>query len=574
MSNSSDQALYLDPSLRSAEYYRDLQRKNVLRLVLTYLAPLIILSVYFYFQYRTILRENSQNHLRSVAENYAKTMDLFLQERVQNLSNLIDDPKLNIRPSPSAMREMLRKLSLASDAFVDVGMLDASGIQVAYEGPYTELRGRAYGEEPWFGALNSRKENFIVTDVSAGVHGKARFTLAVSRIIEGQRVVLHASLDLDKVSHYLTLLVDPGEVDISLVNPAGYYQLAASAGSRALERSAIVPPSSPRIATATATMRGSAAPYAYAWLHTCEWALIAQPSAGAGNVHSRNAEINIVAFSAAIIALIFSVIVIRSKKIVQNIQQADATRAQLSDNLLHASKLAAVGELASGIAHEINNPLAIINEETGLMQDMISSKFNLQVSLQDLGPHLESVQEAVFRCRDITSKLLDFVRKGPIRVGVYNLHPLIDEVVNSFYGRELAVSNIEIVRSYCRDQVLVLADKTQLGQVLLNLINNAIDAIEGRGRITITTTLQWDERVKVDIVDTGRGMTPEELQKLFTPFYTTKQAGKGTGLGLSISYAIVKSLAGEITVASTPGRGSTFSILLPVHKPVLTPNKD
>ncbi len=291
-------------------------------------------------------------------------------------------------------------------------------------------------------------------------------------------------------------------------------------------------------------------------------------SAESGIVRSRNAEINIIAFSATIIALIFAVIVIRAKKIVQTIQQADATRAQLSDNLLHASKLASVGELASGIAHEINNPLAIINEEAGLIQDMISSKFRLQVSLQDLAPHLDSIQEAVFRCRDITSKLLDFVRKSPIRVEGYNLHKLIDEVVNSFYGRELAVSNIEIVRSYCREDVFVLADKTQLGQVFLNLINNAIDAIEDHGKITITTTLQWADRVRIDIADTGKGMTPEQLPKLFTPFYTTKQTGKGTGLGLSISYAIVKSLAGEITVASTPGQGSTFSIFLPVHKPM------
>jgi two-component system NtrC family sensor kinase len=567
MPNPTDKELYLDPSLRSEEYYRDLQRKNLLRLVLIYLAPLIILSLYFYFQYRSILRQSSQNHLKTVAENYAKTTDLFLQEKVGNLSNLIDDPKLHLWPSPNVMREMLRKLSLASDAFVDVGLLDAAGIQVTYEGPYPELRGREYGQESWFDTLKNRKDNFIVTDIHVGSRGQAQLIIAVSRIIDDQRVVLCATLDPEKAGQYLSSLAETGEVEISLVNPAGYYQLVTSRARTTLERSAIIPPRSPRLATMTARVGGEATPYAYSWLRTCEWALIAQPSAGSGMVYSGNAEINIIAFSATIIALIFSVIVIRAKKIVQTIQQADAMRAQLSDNLLHASKLAAVGELASGIAHEINNPLAIINEEAGLIQDMISSKFNLQVSLQDLAPHLDSIQEAVFRCRDITSKLLDFVRKGEIRVQTYNIHKLIDEVVHSFYGREMAVSNIEIVRSYCREEVFILADKTQLGQVFLNLINNAIDAIEGRGRITITTTLQWDDRVKIDIEDTGRGMTPEQLQKIFMPFYTTKQVGKGTGLGLSISYAIIKSLAGEISVTSTLGRGSTFSITLPVHNP-------
>jgi two-component system NtrC family sensor kinase len=364
MTNTADKAIYLDPSLRSDAYYRDLLRKNLLRLVLIYLAPLIILSVYFYFQYRSILRESSQAQL-------------------------------------------------------------GTGI--------------------------------------------------------------------------------------------------------------------------------------------------APPSPGAGSSYSFNAEINIIAFSATIIVLIFSVIVIRAKKIVQTIHQADATRAQLSDNLLHASKLAAVGELASGIAHEINNPLAIINEEAGLIQDLISSKFGAQVSLEDLAPHLESIQEAVFRCRDITGKLLDFVRKSPIRVEAYNLHKVIDEVVHSFYGRELAVSNTKIIRSYCREEVLVLADKTQLGQVFLNLLNNAINAIQDRGKITVTTTLEQDDRVRIDVEDTGRGMTPEQLQKIFTPFYTTKPGGKGTGLGLSISYAIIKSLAGEISVSSSAGRGTTFTIFLPLHEPMRPP---
>jgi len=567
MPNPSENAPYLDPRLHSERYYRELQRKNLLRLVLTYLAPLIILTLYFYFQYHSILQESTRNHLRTVAENHARTMDLFLQERIVNLSNLIDDPKLRIPPPPVTMRELLLKLSRASDTFEDIGFIDAAGMQVAYEGPYPELAGRDYSRESWFAALKDRKENFIVTDLYPGLRRKAHFTLAVSRTLDNQYVVLRAALDQEKFYQYVSSLAETPEVDISIVNPGGVYQLALPRVPSATRLSTIVPPASPRLATMTTQLGGKTVPYAYAWLRTCNWALIARPDAAAGAAHSGNAQITLIAFSAAIIALIFSVIVFRAKKIVRTIRQADATRAQLSDNLLHASKLAAVGELASGIAHEINNPLAIINEEVGLIQDMIGSKFSIQVSLEDLTPHLDSIQEAIFRCRDITRKLLDFVRKSEINVQAYNLHEVIDEVVNSFYGREMAVSNIEIIRSYCRDDLLILADKTQLEQVFLNLINNAVDAIEGHGRITITTTLLWDDRVRIDIKDTGVGMTQEQLEKIFMPFYTTKQVGKGTGLGLSVSYAIIKSLTGEISVESTRGQGSTFSITLPVRMP-------
>jgi two-component system NtrC family sensor kinase len=181
-------------------------------------------------------------------------------------------------------------------------------------------------------------------------------------------------------------------------------------------------------------------------------------------------------------------------------------------------------------------------------------------------PHLDSIQEAVLRCRDITGKMLAFVRKGEISVRPLNLHEVIDEIVDSFYGRGMASFNVDIVRSYCRDDLFVLADRTQLGQVFLNIINNAIDALEGKGTITITTTLlRKDDRVKIDVEDTGTGMTQEQLERIFLPFYTTKQVGTGTGLGLSITYAIIKSMAGEISVDSTEGAGSTFTIILPIQ---------
>ncbi len=567
MPSPSERIPYLDPILRSEAYYRELQRKNILRLFLTYLAPLILLSAYFSFQYRSILQESLRNHLKTVAENHAKTMDLFLQERIVNLSNLIDDPKLSIPPAPEAMHELLLKLTSASDAFEDIGFIDPAGVQVAYEGPYPQLRGMSYAAQPWYATLKKREENFIVTDIYPGLRNKPHFTLAVGRVVNGGYIVLRAALDQAKVYQYLDSLAETPEVDISIVNPAGLYQLGTHGIGKSRQTSPIVPPASPRLATMAAQVEGKTVQYAYAWLRTCDWALIAKPSTEAGSALPGHAQINIVAFSTAIIAAIFSVIVIRAKKIVQTIRQADTTRAQLSDNLLHASKLATVGELASGIAHEINNPLAIVNEEVGLIQDMMDPKFKLNVELEDLKPHLDSIQEAVFRCRDITRKLLAFVRRSEISVQAYNVHELIDEVVNGFYGREMTVSNLQIVRSYCREEVMILADRTQLEQVFLNLINNAIDAMDSHGKLTITTTLLWEDRVRIDFEDTGKGMAPEQLQKIFTPFYTTKQPGSGTGLGLSISYAIIRSMAGEISVTSTQGTGSTFSISLPIQSP-------
>jgi two-component system, NtrC family, sensor kinase len=568
MPSPASPAPQVDARMRGEEYYRELLRRNVLRLSLTYLAPMVLLSVYFYFQYRSILNESLANHLRTVAENRASTMDLFLHERIVNLFSQIDDPRLPVPPGPTVMEEVLRKLRQASDAVDDVGFIDETGIQTAYAGPYPELQGRDYGGQAWFLYLRKGSGNYIVADKHLGFRGRPHFTLAVSRVVEGRRSVLRAALDPAKTYQALSAPTEAHDTEVFVVNQAGKPQLLPQEAEPESELPQIVPPRQPRIGLASARTGDRRLPCAYAWLRSCEWALLVVPSAGAETAAIGNFRIDIIAFAVAILGVIFSVILMRAKHLVQTARQEDATRAELADNLIHASKLAAVGQLASGIAHEINNPLAIISEEVGLMQDLSDPKFGVEVTLGDLAPHLESIQDAVVRCRGITSGLLSFVRRGEVTVQLHSLHNLIDDIVNSFYGRGVARAGVKIVRNYCRDAPWIRADRTQVEQVFLNLLNNAIDAMEGYGRITITTTMHQEyDRVRVDVEDTGAGMTQEQLEKIFVPFYSTKQAGRGTGLGLPISYAIIKSMEGEMSVASTQGKGSTFSIILPVWGP-------
>ncbi len=172
----------------------------------------------------------------------------------------------------------------------------------------------------------------------------------------------------------------------------------------------------------------------------------------------------------------------------------------------------------------------------------------------------------MFRCRDITRKLLGFVRKAEIDIKPHDIHKLLDEVVIGLLGPEMAVANIEIERDYAGNLPEVLTDGNQLQQVVLNLIKNGADALEGKaGRITVGTWLDGDS-IRIAIRDTGKGMTPDQFDKIFMPFYTTKEVGKGTGLGLSVSYGIIKSLGGRLDVESAPGKGSTFTITLPLRR--------
>lgn len=551
-------------ALHKEDYYRSLQKKHIIRLLLSYLAPLIVLTIYFYFQYQDLFEESQRTNLISVAENQAKTMDLFLRERIVNLSNIIDDPKFVIPPTSTVMENFLNKLQSNSETFVDVGFFDSTGVQVAYVGPFPKLEEKNYSQETWFVQLKEQSKPYIITDIYLGFRQKPHFTIAVSRFINDNYVVLRATLDPERIYEYITSLEGPSYAVTCIVNQNGQYQLAPPKMGKVLNHAPILPKQEPRLGVDKIKINRSNVLFAYSWLNTSNWVLIVRQISSSGGRLFPNIQINIIAFAVAIILLLFSLIVFRARKIVHQIRETDKTKAQLSDNLIHASKLAAVGELASGIAHEINNPLAIINEEVGLVKDMLNPEFGKTISREDILPQLDSVQKAVFRCRDITRKLLTFVRKTEVNMKPCAIHKVIDEVEKEFYERELSVSNIKIVRDYCQLNPVIIADRNQLQQVFVNLINNAIDAISNSGKIFIKTICE-DKHVKIEVEDTGKGMTQEQLDKIFMPFYSTKEVGKGTGLGLSISYGIIKSLGGEISVESSQGKGTIFFIKLPLH---------
>ncbi|RJP73485.1 MAG: sensor histidine kinase [Candidatus Zixiibacteriota bacterium] len=543
----------------SERYYRELLGKNFLRLALTYLAPLILLTVYFTLQYRAVSREGRRLHLRSVAEHQANMMDLFLSERVVNLANLIDDPKLPLPPTSGLMEALLNRLQKNSPSFVDVGFFDSTGIQRAYAGPLPYLENRNYSHEAWFISLRSGEENFIITDVYLGLRQQPHFTLAVRRIIGGQYFVLRATLDPKSITDYLHSLGESRNTAFSIVNRSGTLQLATPEIGTPMQASPLVPPVSPRIGDQRVRRGHQKVDYAYAWMRTAGWGVVVRDIEGENGVPLLGNLFGVMAFSLAPILVVLSIIVFRSKKLVQMQIERETAKAQFE----HAAKLASVGELSAGIAHEINNPLAIISEEVGLIRDLMNPEFKMHTTFDDLIPHLDNIREAVYRCRDITRKLLSFVRKDAIHLKPHDVNQLLDDVVDGLLIREMAVSNIQIVKNYSCELPSIVTDANQLTQVLLNILNNAADAIEPPGAITIATSCAsgW---LSVAIADTGKGITQEMMGRIFLPFYTTKEVGKGTGLGLSVSYGIVKSLGGDILVESIPGKGSVFTVRLPV----------
>lgn len=244
----------------------------------------------------------------------------------------------------------------------------------------------------------------------------------------------------------------------------------------------------------------------------------------------------------------------------ENIRLYEDLRAQMTElkstqeQLVQAAKLAAIGELASNVAHEINNPLTSIMGYAELIKE--------ETDISNIMRDVDIIEKESIRARDIVKELLEFTRKRPLEIKKVDLNSLIHESVSLV---NIKVKDVRIkIHEYYGDIPLIMGDPNQLKQVFLNIVNNAIDAVSEKGGGIEIRTSQNRSYVNIDISDSGNGIRPEVLSRIFEPFFTTKRE-KGTGLGLSITHKIVQSHKGSIDVRSEGGKGTRFTVSLPVN---------
>jgi signal transduction histidine kinase len=237
-------------------------------------------------------------------------------------------------------------------------------------------------------------------------------------------------------------------------------------------------------------------------------------------------------------------------------QQAEEERAQLQNQLMHADRLATIGQLAAGVAHELNEPLSSILGFAQLIQR------NPRVPAETM-PDIQRIVTASLHAREIIKKLLLFARQTPTFKGHANLNNIVTEALDLFEHR-FENEGIDLVCTLCPRMPDIMADAGQLTQVLVNLVVNAIHAMPEGGKLNVLTDVQ-DRHVICIVEDGGVGMTEEVLDRLFVPFFTTKEVNQGTGLGLPVVHGIVTSHGGTVEVKSKPGKGTKFTIRLPIE---------
>ncbi|TAN62723.1 MAG: DNA-binding protein, partial [Magnetospirillum sp.] len=235
--------------------------------------------------------------------------------------------------------------------------------------------------------------------------------------------------------------------------------------------------------------------------------------------------------------------------------------SSLESQLVQATRLAGLGQFASGIAHEINNPMGLISAYAEDLLDTIDGDDG-PLDLNRLRRGLATIQEQAYRCKFITQNVLSFARDQVVNLELTDLGALVRDKV-AFFSDRAKVQTLDIRLTVNDDLPPVHTDPSLIGQVLLNLLKNAAEAMDSAGCLFITLG-RFRNRARLEVADNGPGLAPEIMERVFDPFFTTKEPDKGTGLGLSICYGIVRSLGGAITCGNRPNGGAWFRVSLPL----------
>ncbi len=562
----------------SNPYYRLLIRNIVLIIISVSIIPMILVSSTIYLQFRSSYREKVYDHLGQLVHKHKDEIDNFLRERLIDIrimarsfgyEMLSDDHFLSNRLAAHQQEY--------GPYFVDLGVINSQGTQVAYAGPF-KLGEARYADAQWF--KEALRNQYVISDVFLGLRGLPHFIVAVRNRWNNEPWILRATIDfvafntlvenirlgrtgfafiVNREGKLQTTPITKPALDI-IPNKAIYSEFLDNPKFDPNELQIAVKPDSSNHKSI----------YVASFLKNGEWLLVYQQ-----RVADAFADLDKTFKITTIIMLLgpLGVVIMAfalSRMIVNRIAKVDEEKQLMNEKVIETGKLASVGELAAGVAHEINNPVAIMVEEAGWMGDLLEDEDSCKdENIAEFKRSIEQIKSQGKRCKEITQKLLSFARKTDDTAQDIEINELLEELV-ALSSQRAKFSLVEIKTNFQKNLPDLHLSLSELQQIFLNLINNALDAMEDKGGSLTITTRQKEENIVVEVSDTGEGIPKANLYRIFDPFFTTKPVGKGTGLGLSICYGIVEKMGGKIQVKSTVGVGTTFYVSIPAPPEKMT----
>ena len=545
--------------------YKRIWRGTVLLMGSVALLPLIIITVTDYKVTQQAIESEFLLRTTRIVSNNNRNISFFLSERKSALDYIVHENSFQDLAGGDRLQNILINLKKSfGGGFVDLGIIDYKGVQRVYEGPYN-LKGRDYSDQEWYKQV---VENGVhISDVFLGYRKVPHMVIAVKKDMEnGSFFILRSAIGIELFENLLSNLELAGDGDAFMINHEGILQTSSKYYGSILDKLPLdVPRFSPESNVyETRTIQGKMLVIGYRFIDQSPFILMIVKDKRVLMKPWSRTRIQLILFLIFSITVISTVILGTATYLVRKMKIADERRLSTFHQVEYANKMASIGRLAASVAHEINNPLAIINEKAGLIKDLfvIKKQYEHDEKLMRL---VDSILGSVKRTGTITKRLLSFARNLQASIEPVNLKETIQEVLG-FMDKEAQFRQIDIILEIDEDLPVFESDRGKLQQIFLNLINNAFAAVNDRGRIEIKAKMEENNFVSITVADDGCGIAGEDLKKIFEPFYSTKTGQGGTGLGLSITYNLTQEIGGKIQVESELDKGTTFTISIPLKR--------
>jgi len=558
--------------------FKKVGRMILIRVLLAPTVILILVSGTLVYYFSSYSRNQVKNELIRIAADHRCLIDQFFEEKISDLKFISSLYTIDEISKTTILTDIFQKLQKDSKVFIDFGVFDDKGNHLAYAGPYN-LKGKNYSQTEWFKAVKNK--GLYISDEFLGYRNIPHFIIAVQKNDDVRTWYLRATIDTFSFNNLVERIRIRKTGEAYIVNKNGIFQTRRRSGGNIME----LDPDygdyqigDKKKASFTAGKKISEK-YLYAMesLKHTKWVMMVRQEmfdAYAPLILSAIVSVMIILGGGTIVVIMGYVL---ASGMAERLNIMNMEKRQMKTQLIIAGKLAEVGEMSTGIAHEINNPLQVMKSEVTMIREIVSNIEHLvkkqeSENLDMLKDSVDQIFIQIDRCGKITQGLLNFARKTESTIKPLLLQELLPKIIGMVEQRA-RVENIRIIQEIDQDIPEIMNDPNQLQQVFLNLLNNAIYALKGKsaGEIRIHINQQGSD-VIISVADNGCGFASKNIEKAFLPFFTTKPVGEGTGLGLSNAYGIIKGLGGDMTLSSELNAGTVFTIRLPIETPTYKNN--
>ncbi len=526
------------------------------------LIPLLVMTLIdFQLTKRAIESEIHVNMIRTVSNTW-QAISSSLTQRKAALDFIARDNSYENLNQAERLSGILKSLQEGLGGFEDIGVVDARGHVQAYTGPYDLKGANVYSDKCFQSVI---KKGFYIKDMHGEAETAPHLVMATKHVLQdGSFFVLRSGLDNNLMNNMISRL-DIGRADDAfIVSNEGVLQTPSRSHGGIYDKISLP---IPEPVSGTKTMEAMAqdgTPVLVGYAHIPDTSLILMMVKPKSEIMAMwyKPRMKLVGLLVLSIAVILLAVLGSATYLVQRIHDADQKRVAALHQVEYSNKLASLGRLASGVAHEINNPLAIINQKAGLIKDLFTMHQSY-ASDEKLMGLVKGVLSSVERAGSITGQLLNFARHLDTDIERFDLGEMVGDLMG-LLEKEAEFRRIEISLKMPGEKIVLESDRGNIQQICLNLINNAFAAMEQGGQLDIKVAVNTPQQITIVIADNGHGIPPADLKRVFEPFFSTRAGHKGTGLGLSITYGLVKEIGGDIAVESKLGEGTRFIVTLPM----------